>query len=151
MEKIASFKVDHTKLDPGIYISRVDGDIVTYDLRTRKPNAGDYMDTRTAHTVEHMFATFVRNSEIKDSVIYFGPMGCRTGFYLITRGVPNEKVLAVTIDVLEKIISYEGPVFGASPVECGNYLDLDIADAKRECARYLSVLKSRVNDFKYAE
>ena len=131
------------------FFSRVDGDITTYDLRTRKPNGGDYMDSRTMHTVEHMFATYVRNSEIKDEVIYFGPMGCRTGFYLITRGVTNEKVLEVTIDVLKRIIAHEGEVFGASRVECGNYLDLDLSDAKRECERYLAVLLNKENDFKY--
>lgn len=149
MKKIASFTVDHDLLDPGIYVSRVDGDLTTYDLRTRKPNGGDYMDNRTMHTVEHMFATYVRNSEIKDSVIYFGPMGCRTGFYLITRDVPNEKVLEVTIDVLGKIIAHEGEVFGATRKECGNYQDLDLSDAKRECEKYLAVLKNKVNDFKY--
>ena len=149
MKKIASFTVDHDLLDPGIYVSRVDGDLTTYDLRTRKPNGGDYMDSTTMHTVEHMFATYVRNSEIKDEVIYFGPMGCRTGFYLITRGVSNEKVLEVTLDVLGKIISHEGEVFGASRVECGNYLDLDLSTAKRECEKYLRVLESKENDFKY--
>ena len=80
MERIASFTVDHTKLKPGIYVSRVDGDVTTYDLRTRTPNAGDYMDNVTMHTVEHLFATYVRNSRIGKDVIYFGPMGCRTGF-----------------------------------------------------------------------
>lgn len=83
MDRIASFSVDHDLIEPGIYISRIDGDIVTYDLRTRKPNAGDYMDNLTMHTVEHMLATFLRNSEIGGEVIYFGPMGCRTGFYLL--------------------------------------------------------------------
>ena len=149
MKKIASFTVDHDLLDPGIYVSRVDGDLTTYDLRTRKPNGGDYMDSTTMHTVEHMFATYVRNSEIKDQVIYFGPMGCRTGFYLITRGVSNEKVLEITLDVLGKIISHEGEVFGASRVECGNYLDLDLSTAKRECEKYLAVLENKENDFKY--
>ena len=83
LNRIASFTVDHDRLEPGIYVSRRDGDVTTYDLRTRKPNAGDYMDNRTMHSVEHMFATFVRNSEIRDSVIYFGPMGCQTGFYFL--------------------------------------------------------------------
>ena len=149
MQKIASFTVDHNKLTPGIYVSRRDGDITTYDLRTRTPNAGDYMDNRTMHTVEHMFATFIRNSEIKDNVIYFGPMGCQTGFYLLTRDVPDEKVLAVTKSVLREILAYEGDVFGASTKECGNYRNLDLADAKRECEAYLAVLESNVNDFKY--
>ncbi|MBQ2544940.1 MAG: S-ribosylhomocysteine lyase [Clostridia bacterium] len=150
MERIASFTVDHDLLTPGIYVSRRDGDITTYDLRTRTPNAGDYMDNRTMHSVEHMFATFVRNSAIRDAVIYFGPMGCQTGFYLLTRGVPDEVVLTVTKDVLRQILAYEGPVFGASRKECGNYRNLDLGDAKRECARYLAVLESKNNDFRYA-
>ena len=151
MNKIASFTVDHNLLKPGIYVSRRDGDVTTYDLRTRKPNSGDFMDTRTAHSVEHMFATYVRNSEIADRVIYFGPMGCQTGFYLLTRNVPDETVLAVTKDVLRGILAYEGEVFGASAVECGNYANLDLAAAKKECAAYLNVLESKANDFKYAE
>lgn len=149
MEKIASFTVDHRKLDPGIYVSRRDGDVTTYDLRTRKPNNGDYMDNVTMHTVEHLFATFVRNSDIKDNVIYFGPMGCRTGFYLLVRGESDEKVLSVVFEVLEKICAYEGEVFGASEIECGNYRELELSCGKNECRRYLEVLRSRTNDFKY--
>lgn len=148
MEKITSFTVNHDLLEPGIYVSRVDGDITTYDLRTRKPNAGSYMDTTTAHTVEHMFATLVRNSEIKDDVIYFGPMGCRTGFYLVVRNADNGQVLAVTKKVLADIIAHNGEVFGASRVECGNYRDLDLAKAKSECAAYLEVL-GKEQTFKY--
>lgn len=151
MQKIASFTVDHNKLEPGIYISRRDGDITTYDLRTRKPNNGDYMDNRTMHSVEHLFATFVRNSEIKENVLYFGPMGCQTGFYLLTRNVPDEKVLAVTLSVLKQIVDYEGEMPGNSAVECGNYKNLDVNDAKIECRKYLSVLESKVNDFQYAK
>lgn len=141
MERITSFSVDHDKLFPGIYVSRIDGDVTTYDLRTRRPNMGEYMDTTTAHTVEHMFATFVRNSEIKDDVIYFGPMGCRTGFYLLVRNADNKKVLDITKDILEKIIAYNGPVFGASQKECGNYRDLDLEKAKAECRLYLEALQ----------
>lgn len=151
MQKIASFTVDHNLLEPGIYVSRRDGDITTYDLRTRKPNAGDYMDNITMHTVEHMFATYIRNSEIKDSVIYFGPMGCRTGFYLLIRGEDDNKVLEVVLDVLKKIIAHEGEVFGASAVECGNYRELELERAKVECRRYLGVLENKVNDFKYRQ
>ncbi len=143
IQRITSFSIDHDKLTPGIYISRVDGDVTTYDLRTRTPNGGDYMDTRTAHSVEHMFATYVRNSAIADSVLYFGPMGCRTGFYLLVRDEAKETVLAVVKDVLQKILAYEGEVFGASRIECGNYLDLDLADAKRECAAYLDTLNEK--------
>ena len=151
MKRIASFTVDHDRLVPGIYVSRRDGDITTYDLRTRKPNAGDYMDNRTMHSVEHMFATFIRNSDIADSVIYFGPMGCQTGFYLLVRGLSDEKVLAAVKETLEKILAYEGPVFGASRKECGNYANLDLSDAKRECARYLAVLEAKDNDCRYEE
>ena len=85
MKRIASFSVDHDAIVPGMYVSRIDGDAVTYDLRTRKPNCGDYMSNLTMHSVEHMLATLLRNSECGDEVIYFGPMGCRTGFYLILR------------------------------------------------------------------
>ena len=90
--RIASFSVDHDFIVPGMYISRIDGDVTTYDLRTRKPNSGDYMDNVTMHTVEHMMATFLRNSAIAGDVIYFGPMGCRTGFYLLVRGQDHENV-----------------------------------------------------------
>jgi S-ribosylhomocysteine lyase len=151
-QKIESFKIDHNKLKEGIYISRVDGDIVTYDLRTRKPNMGDYMDNVTMHSVEHMIATFIRSSEIGDSVIYFGPMGCRTGFYLLVRdAVSNEDVLSALKGALEKTISHDGDVFGASQIECGNYKELDIEKAKAECKRYLEVLNGYTPDFKYEE
>lgn len=150
MDKITSFTVDHDLLDEGMYISRIDGDITTFDLRTRKPNCGDYMDNITMHTVEHMFATYIRNSEIGGAVIYFGPMGCRTGFYLLTRSVSKEKVFEVTKDVLKKIIAHEGEVFGASRKECGNYKELDLSLAKIECERYLKVLLDKgENDFTY--
>ena len=149
VRRISSFSVDHDLIDAGIYISRIDGDITTYDMRTRKPNMGDYMDNITMHSVEHMFATYVRNSEIGGDVIYFGPMGCRTGFYLLVRNADNDRVLKVVIDVLSKI-AYEADVmFGATRVECGNYLELDLASAKVEAKRYLEALNSRAQDFKY--
>ena len=151
MDRIASFSVDHDLIEPGIYISRIDGDIVTYDLRTRKPNAGDYMDNLTMHTVEHMLATFLRNSEIGGEVIYFGPMGCRTGFYLLVRDRKPEEVLSALKKALSDTVSYEGAVFGAVRKECGNYRELDLQSAKKECARYLAALESRENDFRYAE
>ena len=151
IKRIASFSVNHDFVDEGIYVSRIDGDITSYDLRTRKPNMGEYMDNVTMHSVEHMFASYVRNSSIADRVIYFGPMGCRTGFYLLIRDADNAETLAVTKAVLEKIISHEGEVFGKSREECGNYLELDIGAAKEEARRYLSVLNSKENDFKYRE
>lgn len=147
--KITSFTVDHRKIVPGIYTSRVDGDIATYDLRTRRPNAGDYMSDLTMHSVEHMFATYVRNSEIADRVIYFGPMGCQTGFYLLVRDVPREVVLRVTLDVLKRIISHEGDMFGASEIECGNYRNLSVEAAKTEAARYLASLEGTKVTFSY--
>ena len=149
INKIASFTVDHDLLTEGIYVSRVDGDITTYDLRTRIPNAGDYMDNLTMHSVEHMFATYVRASEIKDDVVYFGPMGCQTGFYLLVRNADNLRVLAIVKDVLSKIINHDGEMFGAVRKECGNYLNLDLASAKLECERYLTILNNKENDFLY--
>ena len=152
MERITSCTVDHDLLEPGIYLSRVDGDVTTYDLRTRKPNMGDYMDNLTMHSVEHMVATHIRNSELRDDVIYFGPMGCQTGFYLLIRNADHRQVLAVLKQVLREILAYEGPVYGASPKECGNYRNLDLEAAKIECRRYLDVLESNPNiDFKYRE
>ena len=152
MKKIASFTVDHDKLNPGIYISRIDGDVTTYDLRTRKPNAGDYMDNITLHSVEHMAATFLRNSEIADSILYFGPMGCRTGFYLLVRNEEPRKVLTVLKKALADILSYEGEVFGASRKECGNYREHDLAGAKKIALDMSNVLKNwTVEKMNYAE
>ncbi len=147
-EKIASFTVDHTILLPGIYVSRIDGDITTYDLRTRKPNEGDYMDNITMHSLEHMFATFVRSSEIRDDVIYFGPMGCQTGFYLLIRNADNNAVLRVVKETLENVLEAE-EMFGASIVECGNYRNLSLDAAKAEAKKYLEILNSRKQTFIY--
>ena len=150
IKKITSFEVDHTTLCEGMYISRVDGDVTTFDLRTRRPNAGDYMDNVTMHTFEHLFATYIRNSEIGENVLYFGPMGCQTGFYLLTRELAPAAVYRAVLNVLGKIIAHEGEVFGASAVECGNYRSLELAAAKREAARYLPILqKCDGSDFTY--
>lgn len=151
IQRITSFTVDHDKITEGIYVSRIDGDVVTYDLRTRIPNAGDYMDNLTMHSLEHMFATYVRNSEIGDRVIYFGPMGCRTGFYLLVRELPNDRVLAIVKDVLAKIVAHDGEMFGASQKECGNYRELSLDAAKIEAARYLEKLNSRTQAFEYPQ
>ena len=137
MKKIATFTVDHTILMPGIYISRIDGDITTYDLRMRKPNTGDLISNSAMHSLEHMFATVVRNSEMSDKVIYFGPMGCQTGFYLLMRTEEHGKVVELIKSVLQSIIEYDGDMPGASEVECGNYRNLDLAEAKSEAAAYL--------------
>ena len=152
MERIKSFTINHNLLTPGFYVSREDGDIITYDLRTRKPNAGDYMSNSTMHSVEHMFATIVRNSEIADDVVYFGPMGCQTGFYLVVRKQEPKKVFEVTKKVLAEILVYDGPVFGASAIECGHYENLDLNEAHVECKKYLDVLDAQTNmEFTYPE
>lgn len=152
MERIKSFTINHDILMPGFYISRVDGDITTYDMRTRRPNMGDYMSDLTMHSVEHMFATYIRNSEIAEDVIYFGPMGCQTGFYLLVRNANDKHVFEITKHVLQQIVEHDGPVFGASAVECGNYRNLDITAAKTECATYLEVLKQQTNmEFTYPQ
>lgn len=124
-------------------------DVTTYDLRTRTPNAGDYMDNLTMHSVEHMFATYIRNSEIADQVIYFGPMGCQTGFYLLTRGLNNEVVLAAVLDTLQRIVDHDGEMFGAQRKECGNYQNLSLEAAKIEAKRYMTILQEKDNDFLY--
>lgn len=150
MNRIESFKINHDTLTEGVYISRKDGDIVTYDLRTRKPNMGDYMDNVTMHSVEHMVATYIRNSAISQHVIYFGPMGCRTGFYLLVRDcVEKTQVLEELKKVLNLVINHTGEVFGASRIECGNYKELDLSKAKEECERYLNILENKENDFCY--
>ena len=141
IQKIQSFTVDHDKLEPGLYISRVDGTVTTYDLRTRKPNAGDYMDNLTMHSVEHLFATYIRSSSIGSKVLYFGPMGCQTGFYLLVDSTPKEQVLEAIEAVLRQIIAHTGPIFGAARKECGNYRNLNLEAAQLECRRYLQVLE----------
>ena len=149
MKTIQSFTVDHDFIDPGMYISRIDGDITTYDMRTRKPNSSDYMDNLTMHSLEHMFATYIRNSDIGESVIYFGPMGCRTGFYLLVRDVDKNIVLSETVKALEAIIAHEGKMFGAERKQCGNFRGLSLNAAKIEAKRFLKVLKNTITDFEY--
>jgi S-ribosylhomocysteine lyase len=149
VRRITSFSVDHDFIIPGIYVSRIDGDVTTYDMRTRKPNADDFMDNLTMHSLEHMFATYVRNSEIADDVLYFGPMGCRTGFYLLVRNADNARVLEVVKGVLSKIANEATEMFGAERKECGNYRELSLDAAKREAERYLNILKEKTIDLKY--
>lgn len=152
MERIKSFQIDHNILEPGFYISREDDNVITYDLRTRKPNNGDYMSNAAMHSLEHMFATYARNSAVSDKVIYFGPMGCQTGFYFLVKDLAPVEVFELTIEILEDILAYEGPVFGASAIECGNYANLDLSLAKEEAAKYLEVLNNWENmEFSYPE
>ena len=142
MERIASFSVDHDKLEKGMYISRVDGDVVTYDIRMKKPNGGDYLGNGELHTFEHLFATYARNSVWKDSVIYVGPMGCRTGFYLLLRDhVSKENAIRLVQESFGFIADFEGKIPGSERKECGNYLEHDLAGAKRTAADMLEVLK----------
>lgn len=140
MEKIASFQVDHTVLMPGMYVSRVDGDVTTFDLRFVKPNTPPYLEMAAVHTVEHLFATFVRNSAVKENIIYFGPMGCRTGFYFLTRDVSLQTALDLTRDALRFIAAFEGDIPGVSAVECGNWEEHDLAGAKAYAAEMTAVL-----------
>ena len=143
MEKIASFTINHDTLQKGLYVSRVDGDAVTYDLRMKLPNAGDYLSTGEAHTIEHLLATFLRNSDIRDEVIYVGPMGCRTGFYVILRDtVPQGKAIQAVREGLCFIKGYEGEIPGAKKEECGNYLDHDLIGARKTAEDMILVLQN---------
>lgn len=141
MERIPSFSVDHTDLQKGMYISRVDApDIITYDIRMKRPNKGDYLSTGGMHTFEHLFATFARNAPQKEQVIYVGPMGCRTGFYLITRGLPHAEAIALVQQSFAFIAAFEGDIPGASEAECGNYADQNLPEARALAADMAGVL-----------
>lgn len=141
LRKIASFTINHDTLVPGMYVSRVDGDCVTYDLRLKYPNRGDYLAQKPLHTLEHLVATYVRSSPWSDSVVYFGPMGCRTGFYLILRdAVSHEQAIALVKEAFAFSAAFEGEIPGAKKIECGNYLEHDLPAARAEAAAYLDVL-----------
>ncbi len=142
MKRIASFSVNHNKLTPGIYLSRIDGDIITYDIRMRKPNTPPYLSNPALHTIEHLFATFARNSEYEDRVIYFGPMGCRTGFYFLLRDVDREEAVQLIIRIFRQITEYTGPIPGAAAAECGNYLEHDLQGAVQEAKNFLPVIEN---------
>jgi len=141
LRKIASFTINHDVLTPGMYISRIDGDCITYDLRLKYPNQGDYLHMPACHTLEHLVATYVRSSEWSDQVIYFGPMGCRTGFYLILRdSVSKADAIRLTRDAFAFSAQFEGEIPGAQKIECGNYLEHDLPLARKEAAAYAAVL-----------
>ena len=151
MDKITSFTIDHLKLLPGVYVSRKDrvGDqvITTFDIRMTRPNYEPVMNTAEVHTIEHLAATWLRNNEEwKDRVLYFGPMGCRTGFYLLTRGLTPAEALSLTVESFRFMAAFEGDVPGASEVECGNYRDMDLPAAKAEAAAMLPVLEALTAD-----
>lgn len=150
MKKIASFCVDHSKLKPGIYVSRVDGDITTYDIRFCTPNQPPFLDSPVMHTIEHLFATFARNSEYADQVIYFGPMGCRTGFYFLVRDISREQALALILTILKEISEYQGEIPGNKPEECGNYREHDLSGAVRIASEfYAHVVNWDVQEMNY--
>lgn len=142
MERIAIFTVDHNKLVPGLYYSRRDGDIVTFDLRFKKPNTGDLLTNAQMHSAEHLIATLLRNSQDKEAVIYFGPMGCQTGFYFLfdNRLLSCEGAIALLQQVFTAAGDYTGEMPGKSPAECGNYINLDLETGKAVCKWYAELI-----------
>lgn len=152
MEKIASFTIDHLKLVPGVYVSRKDTIgkevITTFDLRMTSPNDEPVMNTAEVHTIEHLAATFLRNHPVyANKTIYFGPMGCRTGFYLLLTGnLTSKEVIPLMIEMFEFIRDFNGEVPGASPKDCGNYLDMNLPMANYLAKRYLDNVLYNIDD-----
>lgn len=142
MEKIKSFLIDHDDHPIGFYFSSENEDIYTYDLRFKLPNGGDYLSVSAMHTVEHLFATAIRNSAVKKDVIYFGPMGCRTGFYLLLRGIEPEKAKALTLNAFKVCLTMDS-IPGSKKKECGNYKSHNLAKAKEEISAYIKILESK--------
>ena len=152
MEKITSFTIDHIRLVPGVYLSRVDAvaghPVTTFDLRMTSPNDEPVMNTAEMHTIEHLAATFLRNhEEYKDKTLYFGPMGCRTGFYLLLAGEYTSKdIVPLMIEMFTFIRDFEGEVPGAAPMDCGNYLDMNLGMAKYLANKYLDEVLLHITD-----
>lgn len=143
MKKIASFTVNHDTLTKGMYISRVDGDVVTYDIRMKLPNGGDYINMSAAHTLEHLFATYARNSQWGEHILYVGPMGCRTGFYLLVRdSMTHAQAITLVKESMAFIRDFEGEIPGNKREECGNYLDHDLQGAKQLGADMVGALQN---------
>lgn len=142
LERIASFTVDHTKLQPGLYLSRRDGDILTFDLRFKKPNTGDLLTNSEMHSVEHLIATLLRNSEDQEAVVYFGPMGCQTGFYFLFNNqlLSCEGAIQLLQEVFAKAADFAGEMPGRSAMECGNYANLDVDTGKAACRWYAELI-----------
>ncbi|MCI6567560.1 MAG: S-ribosylhomocysteine lyase [Dysosmobacter sp.] len=142
LERIASFTVDHTKLQPGLYLSRRDGDILTFDLRFKKPNTGDLLTNSEMHSVEHLIATLLRNSEDQEAVVYFGPMGCQTGFYFLFNNqlLSCEGAIQLLQEVFAKAADFAGEMPGKSAMECGNYANLDVDTGKAACRWYAELI-----------
>ena len=152
MEKIASFTIDHIKLQPGVYVSRKDTVgaeiITTFDLRMTSPNEEPVMNTAEVHTIEHLGATFLRNHPVyKDKTIYFGPMGCRTGFYLLLAGdYSSRDIVPLMVEMFGFIRDFKGEVPGAAPKDCGNYLDMNLPMANYLAKKYLDNVLSHIDD-----
>lgn len=140
MQKITSFTIDHDVLKKGLYLSRVDKNVYTYDLRFKEPNKGDYLHISAMHTIEHLFATVVRNSVYKDKVVYFGPMGCRTGFYLLLFDTQKDEALKIVKECVVQCLEIN-EIPGSKKKECGNYRSHSLQGAKSELMQYLEVLK----------
>lgn len=153
MKAIASFTINHDVLEKGMYVSRVDGDVITYDIRMKKPNQGDYVSNPALHTFEHLFATYARNSKYTDSVVYVGPMGCRTGFYFLMRDdVTKTDAISLVKESFAFIRDFEGEIPGSKRWECGNYLEHDLSGAKEVAVDMLKVLENWTEaDMVYAE
>ena len=139
MDKIKSFEINHDAHQVGLYMSHQEHGIYTYDMRFKTPNGGDYISPKSLHTIEHILATLYRNSEYRDRVVYFGPMGCRTGFYLLMRDTDIDEVLPLTIRILTQAVKFD-TIPGSTRVECGNYLEHDLSGAIEDIKKYLDVL-----------
>ena len=155
MKRIASFSVNHDVLEKGLYISRIDGDVVTYDVRMKKPNnpENDYLENGTMHTIEHLFATYVRNTKYENDIVYVGPMGCRTGFYFLVRdNISHNEVIKLLQNTFDFISKFEGKIPGTNKKECGNYKEHNL-DGAKETAKYMvEVLENWTEEkMKYAE
>lgn len=145
MKTIESFKVNHNILQKGMYISRIDGDVVTYDIRMKRPNnpKNDYLENASMHTFEHLFATYARNSKYSEDIVYVGPMGCRTGFYFLVRDkISHQEALDLFRESLNFIKDFTGKIPGTNKIECGNYLEHDLEGAKKIAKDMSEVLKS---------
>ena len=147
MERIHSFSLDHDVMERGLYLNMVSHGVTTWDLRFKKPNAGDYVTPKACHSIEHIIATLLRNGEHKDDIVYFGPMGCRTGFYLLTVNMDYDRVLRMLKKAFTDADSFT-EVPGSKKIECGNYLEHDLAAAKKECKEYLAVLERATEEKK---
>lgn len=152
MEKIASFTIDHLKLEPGVYVSRKDHVglevITTFDIRMTRPNFEPVMNTAEVHTLEHLGATFLRNhKEFSDKIVYFGPMGCRTGFYLVMAGdLESKDIVDLVTEMYEFMANFEGDVPGAAAKDCGNYLDMNLPMAKYIAAKFLNKILKNIDE-----